>query len=160
MILFVAGAAIVYAALVTSSLTITTEDWWATHPTTKAAVLTLGLVPLLATWFAAELARFWRSPKVLTSNAGVAKRMFTGFIVGLVSCGTGTIAVVLLEPETGGLGWLLMGSCAFVSTSLLLAFAKPVRSGHCRRCDYNLAGVTPAAGGRCPECGLDLMAAA
>lgn len=159
MIVFLFGAALAYAALAGSSLLIRTEDWWETHPTTSAAVLTLGLVPLLSTWAAAELVRLLRAPKLLTPHAGVVKRIVAGLTAGLISCATGALTIVLLEPPNGGLGWLMMGVCAFVSTTLVLLPAKRIRRGHCRRCDYDLAGVTTAAHGKCPECGLDLMAA-
>lgn len=160
MIIFLIGSALAYAALAASSLLISTDTWWETHPTASAAILTLGLVPLLATWAAAELARSLRAPRLLTPYAGKAKRAVSGLTAGVVSSCVGALAVVLLEPTTGGAAWLLMGVSAFLATFALLWLARPLKRGHCRRCEYDLAGVTPAAHGRCPECGVDVMVAA
>lgn len=160
MILLLLGAAACYGALTASALLIKTEDWWAVHPTAMAAVLTLGLVPFLAAWAGAELVRAVRSPRVLTRYAHPLKRLLTGLVIGLVGSAVGALAVVLLEPANGGYAWLLMGGSSLAAAVALLAFAKPTPRGHCPRCAYDLAGVTVAAEGKCPECGLDQMAAA
>ncbi|HZW05893.1 MAG TPA: hypothetical protein VFF65_02125 [Phycisphaerales bacterium] len=157
MILFLLGAALAFGAVVASSQLVQGESWWAVHPSLRAALLTLGLVPLLAAWLAAEVVRLVRAPKVLCGSAGAARRLVAGLTAGLVSCVTGALAVVLLERADGGAAWLLMGGSAFGSTFLVLCLARRNRRGHCRRCDYDLAGVTPAASGRCPECGLNQM---
>lgn len=157
MILLMLGATICYAALTASTLLITTENWWTPHPTTSAAILTLGLVPMLSTWAAAETIRLLRKPKLLTSHSHPLKRLLLGLTIGLTASATGALLVVLLEPNGGGLAWLLMAASALISTSILLWFTRRTRPGHCRRCDYDLAGVTIAAHGKCPECGLDQM---
>ncbi|HYD01919.1 MAG TPA: hypothetical protein VEB22_11895 [Phycisphaerales bacterium] len=159
MIPFILGAGLAFSALVASALLIRTESWWEVHPTLWSATLTLGLVPLFSAWAAAEVMRIVRSPKVLSEGSGMSRRLLAGLTAGLVSSATGALAVVTLEPNGGGRAWLLMGASAFASTIAVLAFAKRRKRGHCRRCDYDLAGVTPAARGRCPECGLDQMAA-
>jgi hypothetical protein len=101
-----------------------------------------------------------RNPRILTAHANPLKRVLTGLTVGLIGSGIGALAVVLLEPATGGFAWLLMGASAALCTLVLLAFARPTAQGHCARCGYDLAGVTIAAQGKCPECGLDQMAVA
>lgn len=160
MILLLLGAAACYAALTGSALFIKTEDWWTPHPTTTAAVFTLGLVPFLATWAGAEMIRAARSPRILTRHAHPLKRLLTGLTIGLVGTAAGALAVVLLEPVNGGWAWLLMGLSALGTTVVFLVMSKSNPRGRCPRCDYDLAGVTIAAQGKCPECGLDQMVAA
>ncbi|MFT3687143.1 MAG: hypothetical protein QM783_19840 [Phycisphaerales bacterium] len=157
MILLLLSAGACYSALVASALLIKGEDWWTPHPTTKAAVLTLGLVPLLAVWAGAELMRALRRPRVLTRYSHPLKRMLTGLTIGLIGSSLGALAVVMLEPANGGYAWLLMGLGSLVATAGVLWFARRTARGKCLRCDYDLAGVTVAAAGKCPECGLDVM---
>lgn len=159
MILVLLGVAGCYAALISSALLIKTEDWWTPHPTALATVLTLGVVPLLAAWVGAEVVRSVRRPKVLAGRAHPLKRLLTGLTIGLVGSAAGALAVVLLEPVTGGYAWLLMGGSSLLVSLLILSFARRTARGHCDRCDYDLSGVTVAAHGKCPECGLDQMAA-
>src|SRR6185369_10345406 len=111
-IFYLFGAGVVYGALVASSLLIPSEDLWLTHPTAGASVLTLGVVPLLATWTAAELAKFMRRPRVLGPYGGKVKQLLSGLIASVVSTCAGALAVVMLEPARGGFAWLLMACAA------------------------------------------------
>ena len=158
MILVLLGVFGCYGALVSSALITKSEDIWLPQPTAGAAVLTLGLVPLLATWAGLEVMRAARRPKVLTRHSHPLKRLLLGLATGLLGIAAGALAVVLLEPVNGGYAWLMMGGCAFLSPTVTLALARRLARGHCPRCDYDLAGATVASRGKCPECGLDQMA--
>jgi hypothetical protein len=160
MILVLLGLTLCYGSLAAAALLIKTEDWWTPHPTTAAAVLTLGLVPLLAAWAGAEIVRFVRRPRVLTAHSHPLKRLLTGLTIGVVGSAVGALAVVMLEPAEGGYAWLLMGLSSLAASVVVLTCSRRVSRGRCARCEYDLAGVTVAAHGRCPECGLDQMAAA
>lgn len=151
------GITACYAALAGSSLLIKTENWWTPHPTAAAAILTLGATPVFTAWVGAELARVLCRPRVLTTNVHPLKRLMTGLTIGLIGAAIGSLAVVMLEPAGGGFAWALTGGCAFISCLCVLAFARRARPGHCRRCEYDLSGVTVSAAGKCPECGLDQM---
>lgn len=158
MILLLIGTAACYSALVASALLIRSEDWWTPHPTLINAALSLGLVPLLAAWVGAELARWLRTPRVLTRHAHPLKRLLTGLTIGLIGSVLGALSVVLLEPANGGLTWLLMGGSSLIASAGVLSLSRRTQRGRCARCDYDLSGVTVAALGKCPECGLDQMA--
>lgn len=160
MILLITGAAICYAALAVVSLVVKTDDWWAVRPTPQAAIITLALLPLAATWAGAEIARHLRRPRILTPFAHPLAKVLRGVMIGGTACVLSVLAVVLFERPLGGQGWLPIALAGFVAPTLFLLTARPLRPGRCPRCDYSLDGTTPAASGRCPECGLDQIGAA
>lgn len=119
-------------------------------------IVTAWAIPIICAWLAAELVNFILPKRVLMRHASTKpRRLVAGLFAGGIGAGAAVVAMAY-APET--LPEAVVTGAAGALGSLLIVLLLPrVHKGRCRRCDYDLAGITPAAAGKCPECGLDLM---
>jgi hypothetical protein len=117
---------------------------------------TLLVVPMLAAWLTAEVIRLMRRPRVLDARVpGFAGRFVRGMVIGLIALTVSTALLVLFENNVSD--WLLSAGGMVLAMSAGVMLTGSIRAGRCVRCEYDLAGVTPASKGLCPECGCDLL---
>lgn len=119
---------------------------------------TVVLVPMLASWLCAEAFRLIRRPRLLEPGVGgFVNRLLAGAVIGLLTLPLAAALLVLYENHVSD--WLLTAGAAALATVAVLMFARRVKTGRCIACEYDLAGVTTATQGLCPECGHVLFKA-
>lgn len=115
-------------------------------------------IPITCAWLAAELVNFVLPKRILAGDASTRpRRLIAGLASGLLGVGLSVIAMAYVPenmPEA-----LVTGAAGAAGALCIVLLLPRVHKGRCRKCDYDLAGITPAAAGKCPECGLEVMLA-
>ncbi len=119
-------------------------------------IVTAWAIPIICAWIAAELVNFVLPKRVLTRFASTRpRRVVAGLFAGGIGAG-GAVVAMAYAPEPVPEA-VVTGAAGAVGSLVIVLLLPRVRVGRCRRCDYDFAGITPAAAGKCPECGLDVM---
>lgn len=153
MLLFLLAASVVYIALAAWSHAARPE-WMPTGP---ALIWTLvGALPVLALWCAAECVRWLTPRRVLDGRVHApAARVALGLLAGVLGGALSVLGVVFLSgivPDA-----TIMAAGAPAGGALVLLCTARTRAGRCVHCGYDLSGNTVRTGGRCAECGANLI---
>lgn len=81
-----------------------------------------------------------------------------GVIAGAIGAIWSVLALVLLDTALPDA--LLTGAGALAGAVIVAALLPRVQAGTCLRCGYDQAGATVVFGGRCTECGWEVMESA
>lgn len=153
---FIAGLALIYT-LACAGAIIVEPAVRPDNPWVLALVLVSWVLPIGAGWAAAEVVRVVRGPRLRTFSAAHSwwlSRFARGLIAGVLGLGVSLAALVYIsEPPNDA---AIMGLGGAIGAVAVLIFGRRTPRGACPGCGYDLSGLTPAAGGRCPECGLSV----
>ena len=159
MIPYLLAQLIVYAAVAAIAVVSNREllEWQTWGYGTKPALL-IGLLPVLGAWAACELLRLARPVRLLDARiTGVLGRFAAGIGAGLIGFALTLLAVEFVQgvwPEAA-----LTTGAGFLGAGLIASFSSRIRPGRCVQCQYDLASITTATRGKCPECGSSLCGA-
>lgn len=94
--------------------------------------------------------------RVLDARAGLR---VGGLVRGVVVSVMGLVfaAAGVYFSEVWWVDLCAIGGASALAAVLVLVVAARSKAGECAKCRYDLAGVTLATGGKCPECGVELM---
>ncbi|MFO0832034.1 MAG: hypothetical protein U0637_09340 [Phycisphaerales bacterium] len=110
------------------------------------------LMPMLAAWFGAEGAGWWRRPKLLEPCGAAARpatwvwRLVAGTLAGLLHILLGGLGLTLVAERLPD--WIVLSCAGFAAAVVVVAFLPTHRRSGCPRCGYDWRGLA-----RCPECG-------
>lgn len=120
-----------------------------------------------AAWIGAEIVQLV-SPRMALARGGWSVRaLVVGLISAVVGC-AGLMVLYALLPHEGYLSarisgmnvGVACGAMAVISAAGLWLGTARLERGTCVGCGYNLRSLTVSSGGKCPECGRALFAAA
>ncbi|MGH7130716.1 MAG: hypothetical protein ACREJO_02075 [Phycisphaerales bacterium] len=159
MIPYLFAQLLVYAAVATIAVVSNRDylEWQTWGYGTKPALL-LGLLPILGAWAACELLRLARPVRLLDLRiSGLFGRFATGIGAGVI----GFVLTLLAVEFINGVWWeaTLTTGAGFLAAGLVALFSSRIRPGRCTQCQYDLASITTATRGKCPECGSSLCGA-
>ena len=155
---FLASVGLVYVAC-TATLLVMNGPQRQNPGFVLAVILTTLVLPVASAWVGAEAARFMRPVRILaTRDSSALCRMAAGGMAGILGCMFTLGAVVYFSEPIASRGdsWFTGPIAALTAFLVVLPWPR-VRRGTCRGCAYDLAALTPACKGLCPECGTDLM---
>lgn len=160
MFIFIAGLSLIYTIACAIAL-ITEPAVRPDNPWVIALVLITWILPIAAGWAAAEIVRLVRGPRLRTLHAAHSwwlSRFVRGMVAGVLGLGASLAVLVYInQPPSDA---VIMGLGGAAGTIILLVFGRRIPRGACVGCGYDLSGLTHAARGRCPECGLSVHASA
>lgn len=128
-------------------------------------MLVIGMV--MSAWIGAEIVQLV-SPRMALARGGWSVRAWVvGLISAVVGC-AGLMVLYALLPHEGYLSarisgmnvGVACGAMAVISAAGLWLGTARLERGTCVGCGYNLRSLTVSSGGKCPECGRALFAAA
>ena len=156
--LFLAAAALVYAAASTVAITQTRMPASQEHYGVQVILLNVLLIPLLTTWAVTELACLFRRPRLFDRRL---KRPLARPVLGAIVASLGAVIAALALPWVDRVlsDSLTTGVAAAIPAFGAVLFLRPTRRGQCIYCTYDLS-TGPAPGqpgfGLCPECGASV----
>lgn len=157
---FIAGLALIYTLACVGAVA-AEPGVRPDNPWLVALVLVSWALPIGAGWAAAETVRLVRGSRLRTFNAAHSwwlARLVRGMVAGVIGVGLSLAALVYIDQPPNDAAIVGLGGAA--GTIAVLIFGRRIPRGACVGCGYDLRGLTPAAGGRCPECGLSVPAPA
>lgn len=153
MFAFVAAVILVYTSAC-AALLATEGAVRADNPFVLSLVLVVWAAPIGAAWLTAELlAPLLRHRRVLNP---AFSWWLPRFVRGLVAGLAGAAGAVAFRAWFDGTSYdsMITAGAAAMGTAMVLCTSRRIRPGGCVSCGYDLRGLTEAAGGRCPECGV------
>lgn len=159
MFLLVIAASLVYASLLAATLLLERGFYFSMFDSSDpliTAILSVLVVPTMATWLAAELVNGAFRKRILDTRVRRRASCFgAGLGAGVLGVLLGTLMLILLDrtlPDA-----VLFGLGAAASTAIVLTPLPRQRLFACPNCGYDVSGASPASGGICTECGFALL---
>jgi hypothetical protein len=154
---FLIGVALPFGVLLGSAIVRHSGQEALTRSQWAALSLDLLVVPVLAAWLGAEWASAGkRSRRALDHRLALRwECVGIGMLAGVIGVAWSVLALVLLDralPDA-----VLTAAGAMAGSVIVVMLMPRVKPGTCLRCGYDLAGATVGTGGRCSECGWDVM---
>lgn len=155
---FTIGLALIYAAACVVAL-VSDQAVRPDNPWVLTLLLVVWAVPVGAGWAAAEIVKIVRGRRLRVFHAAHSwwlSRLVRGMAAGLLGVASSLAAFTFIDRPLGDA--VVMGGCSAISVAAMLIAGRRIPAWACAGCGYDLRGLTSAAEGRCPECGLALAA--